>query len=50
MNEISEIRVSGVMFRQQDSMMRIGVSRSDTRIVVDRSLTFLHKDNKENEY
>ena len=29
---------------------RIGVSRSDTRIVGDRSVTFRHQDNKENEY
>ena len=57
MNESSEIRGSGVTFRHQDSMMRIGVSRSDTRIVhedrvprsgtrivyEDRSVTFRHR-------
>ena len=32
MNESSEIRGSGATFRYQDRM-RIGVSRSDTRIV-----------------
>ena len=58
MNESSEIRGSGATFRYQDRMnMRIGVSRSDTRIVYgsgatfdtrivyeDRSATFRHQD------
>ena len=87
MNESSEIRGSGAMFRYQDrnrgsgatfryqdrmrirvshsdtrivygpgatfqyqDRMRIGVSRSDTRIVYEeRSVTYRHKGNKDNE-
>ncbi len=40
---------SGVMFRDQDRM-RIRVSRSDTRIVYEeRSVTYRHEGNKDNE-
>ena len=62
MNESSEIRGSGATFRYQDrdrgsgatfryqDRMRIGVSRSDTRIVYEeRGVTYRHKRNKDNE-
>ena len=40
---------SSVTFRHQDRM-RIGVSRSDTRIVYEeRSVTYRHERNKDNE-
>ena len=40
---------SGVTFRHKDRM-RIGVSRSDTRIVYEeRSVTYRHERNKDNE-
>ena len=40
---------SGVTFLHQDRM-RIGVSRSDTRIVYEeRSVTYRHEGNKDNE-
>ena len=62
MNESGEIRGSGATFRYQDrdrgsgatfryqDRMRIGVSRSDTRIVYEeRSVTYRHERNKDNE-
>ena len=44
MNESSEIRGSGVTFRDQDSMIRIGVSRFDTMIVYGSGVTFRYQD------
>ena len=62
MNESGEIRGSGATFRYQDrnrgsgatfryqDRMRIGVSRSDTRIVYEEwSVTYRHERNKDNE-
>ena len=43
MNESSEIRGSGATFRYMDRM-RIGVSRSDTRIVYGSGATFRYQD------
>ena len=40
----SEITGSGVKFRHKDSMSRIGVSRSDTRIVYGSGDTFGYQD------
>ena len=43
MNESGKIRGSGATFRYQDRM-RIGVSRSDTRIEYGSGVTFRHQD------